>query len=122
MSTEAQTIDYLLDQLSALGGVSARKMFGEYALYFDQKVVALVCDDQLYLKPTKPGLELLGTVDEQPAYPGAKPSYLISADQWEDQEGLCALILATAKALPNPKPKTPKPKTPKPKASRLKKA
>ena len=55
MATRQSTIDFLLDQLADLPGVRARKMFGEYALYLDEKVVALVCDDQLFLKPTPAG-------------------------------------------------------------------
>jgi hypothetical protein len=37
------------------------------------------------------------------AYPGAKPSILVSADDLEDDERLCELIRATAAALPPPK-------------------
>jgi TfoX/Sxy family transcriptional regulator of competence genes len=43
-------IDYLLDQLSNLPNVRVRRMFGAYALYCDEKVVALVCDNQLFGK------------------------------------------------------------------------
>ncbi|MCK9201389.1 MAG: TfoX/Sxy family protein [Gallionella sp.] len=52
MATAQNTIDFLLDQLSGTGAASAKKMFGEYCLYLDGKPVALVCDDQLFLKPT----------------------------------------------------------------------
>jgi TfoX/Sxy family transcriptional regulator of competence genes len=109
MGTSPNTIDFILDQLSALPKVRARKMFGEYALYCDEKVVALVCDDQLFVKITKPGQALLG--EDYPrgnAYPGAKPSLLISADDLEDDERLCALIRLTADALPAPKIKKPR--------------
>ena len=56
MSTQPSTIDYLLEQLGSAGSVSARKMFGEYGLYCDGKIVALVCDDQFFLKPTPEGV------------------------------------------------------------------
>ncbi len=74
MSTSADTIIYLSDQLTQLGDrIRTRKMFGEYALYCDQKVVALVCDDQLYLKVTEPGLAMLGPTYQQASpYPGSK--------------------------------------------------
>ena len=55
MSTKQSTIDYLLDQLLGAGDVRARKMFGEYALYLDDKVVALVCNQQLFAKITPAG-------------------------------------------------------------------
>lgn len=109
MATSQSTIDFILDQLSALPRIRARKMFGEYALYCDEKVVALVCDDQLFVKITEPGQALLGEHHALgTAYPGAKPSLLISADDLEDHERLAALIRATADALPAPKPKRPR--------------
>jgi len=106
VSTSQSTIDFLLDQLSSLPGIHARKMFGEYALYCDERVVALVCDNQLFVKPTTPGkAAAAGDYQEGEAYPGAKPSLLIGGDLIEDDERLCELIRVTAAALPPPKPK-----------------
>lgn len=111
MATQQDTIDHLLEQLSGLPSVRARKMFGEYALYCDEKVVALVCDDQVFLKITPPGRELVGEpIVEGEAYPGAKPSMVVGAEFIEDPERLCELVQATAAALPAPKPKKPKAK------------
>ncbi len=106
MSTKQSTIDFILDQVSALGNVAARKMFGEYALYCEGKVVGLVCDDTLYIKITEPGKELVGDLyKEGAAYPGAKPSMVIAAEQIEDSDWLVELVRITAEALPVPKPK-----------------
>ena len=44
MSSKQSTVDYILDQLSESGNVRVRKMFGEYALYCDEKVVGLICE------------------------------------------------------------------------------
>ena len=107
MKTSQGAIDYLLDQLSSLPNVRARKMFGEYALYCDEKVVALVCDNQLFVKITPRGKALVGKhYLEGEAYPGARPSMVIGAEFIDDHEQLCELIQATADALPAPKPKT----------------
>lgn len=109
MATRQSTIDFLIDQLSSLRSVRTKKMFGEYALYCDEKVVALVCDDQLFVKITAEGKALVGQhYQEGFAYPGAKPSMLIGADDLEDHERLCRLIRATADALPPARPKKPK--------------
>jgi len=108
MATAKNTMDFLLDQLSGTGSVSAKKMFGEYCLYLAGKPVGLVCDDQLYLKPTSAGKHVLTQVIEGTPYPGAKPHLLITADQWEDREWLCELVLATARELPMPKPRKPR--------------
>lgn len=109
MATSQSTIDFLLDQLRALPGVRARKMFGEYALYCEEKVVALVCDNQLFVKITPAGKTLVGErYQEGEAYPGSRPFMVIDAEEIEDSERLCELIRVTAAALPLPKPKKPK--------------
>ncbi len=105
MATSDSTIAFLLDQLSGLGEASAKKMFGEYCLYLSGKPVGLVCDDQLYLKPTKAGQAILDSGVEGSPYPGAKLHLLITPDQWEDSEWLCGLVRATARELPMPKPR-----------------
>ena len=110
MATDSNTIAFLLDQLSPLGEASARKMFGEYCLYLSGKPVGLVCDDQLYLKPTRAGQQMLVEVVEGSPYPGAKSHLLITPDQWEDTEWLCELVRVTSRELPVPKPRARKPK------------
>jgi DNA transformation protein len=111
MATKQETIDYILDQLGALSGVSSRKMFGEYALYYAGKVVALVCDDTLFVKITDEGKKIVGNYyAEGHAYPGSKVSMQIPAEQIEDHEWLCDLIHVTAEHLPEAKPKKKKEK------------
>lgn len=109
MATTQRTIDFLLDQLSALTGVRARNMFGEYALYLDDKVVALVCDNQLFVKITPAGKAWVGErFEEGEPYPGAKPAMLVGADEIEDGDQLAQLLRVTAAALPASKPRQPK--------------
>lgn len=108
MATSQNTIDFLLDQLAGLHGASAKKMFGEYCLYFDGKPVGLVCDDLLYLKPTGAGRALLTETVEASPYPGAKPHLRIDPDAWENADRLCELVATTARELPIPRPKKPK--------------
>jgi TfoX/Sxy family transcriptional regulator of competence genes len=105
MATSQGTIDYLLEQMAEAGTITAKKMFGEYGIYCDGKIVALVCDDQLFVKPTKIGREFIGECDEQPPYKGAKPYLHLSGDQWEDSEWLSTLIRISASELPLPKKK-----------------
>ena len=85
MATSQSTVDYILDQLISLEGISTRKMFGEYALYYQSKVVALVCDNTLFIKKTQEGKEFAGThYQEGLPYPGAKPWIEIDADASAD--------------------------------------
>lgn len=106
MSTEAATIAHILDTLSALP-LDARKMFGEYGVYLDGKVVALVCDDTLFIKPTPGALALLPGVKMGPAYRGAKDS-IIGSELLDDPD-LCAQVLRqVASEVAAPKPKSPR--------------
>ena len=104
MSTRPETLDFLLDQLGELPGLRTRRMFGEYCVYVDDKPVAFVCDDQLYVKPTPAGQALLPEPVWGKFYDKAKPHLLLSADRWDDRDLLRALLMATAEALPRPKP------------------
>lgn len=104
MSTSQDTIHYICDQAGFGARLTFKKMFGEFALYLDGKVVAFVCDDQLFLKPTDEGRRYLGDVVLAPPYPGAKDYFLVAAEL-DDPERLHATIEITAQALPEPKPK-----------------
>jgi TfoX/Sxy family transcriptional regulator of competence genes len=105
MATRESVIEHLVAQLRGAGAIRVRKMFGEYALYCDDKVVALVCDDQLFVKPTDSGRSYLGSVEEAPPYPGSKPYFWIDEGKWDDAPWLVELIRLTAGGLPTPKPK-----------------
>lgn len=106
MATQSSTIDYILDQLASVPIVRSRKMFGEYALYCNDKVVALVCNDEMYVKITTAGKEFVGDLyQEGAAYPGAKLSMRIDMDMIENREWLCELIGITEEGLLLPKVK-----------------
>jgi len=111
MATTQDTVDFLLDQLTGAGEFTVKKMFGEYCLYYAGKPIGLVCDDQLYLKPTAVGRAMIANAVEGNPYPGAKPHLLITPDQWEDAEWLRALVQVTARELPLPKARTRKART-----------
>jgi TfoX/Sxy family transcriptional regulator of competence genes len=64
MASSQGTVDFIVEQIAAVGTVSARKMFGEYGIYCDGRMVALVCDDRLFVKPTPDGRAYLGACDE----------------------------------------------------------
>ncbi len=83
-----------------------RKMFGEYALYHGSKVVALVCDNSLFVKPSPASGKLTQNLPQSPPYPGAKP-FPVADELLDDSEALRKLLLATSAALPLPKPRKP---------------
>ena len=105
MASQQSTVDYIVEQIAGAGDISARKMFGEYGVYCGGKMVAMVCDDQLFIKPTPGGKAILGELVEGAPYPGAKPCFLISGDRWDDSDWMTALIRVSAAELPAPKKK-----------------
>jgi TfoX/Sxy family transcriptional regulator of competence genes len=107
MASDLSFVEFVVDQISGAGNISFKKMFGEYAIYCDEKVVALVCDNQFFLKPTEAGRALLTEIIEAPPFPGAK-SYFLMADTLDDRALITQLVRTSAAALPLPKPKAPK--------------
>ena len=103
MATEKATIEFILGKLRHIGRFSARAMFGEYALYADGKVVALVCDDRLFVKILPASQELEAICEKGEPYPGARPHYLIEEGQLGDN--LPAILIAIAESLPAKKAK-----------------
>ncbi len=102
MASQASTVEFIAEQVAAAGAVSARKMFGEHAIFCDGKLTALVCDDQLFVKPAKAGRAYIGKVTEAAPCKGAKPCFLVSGDQWDDRDWLATLIRVSAAELPFP--------------------
>lgn len=105
MATSPDTIEFILEKLRYPARFKARAMFGEYALYADHKVVALVCDNLLFVKIMPESAELAEFCDTGAPYPGARPHYIVEEDQLSKLEYLPAMLFAMAKALPKPKPK-----------------
>ena len=105
MASSQKTIDYLTDQIHSTGVIRSKKMFGEYAIYCDEKVVALVCDDILYVKMTDVSLQFLNASHISPPYPGAKNYLKVPEEKWDETDWLTDLISHTAASLPLPKVK-----------------
>lgn len=103
MASNPDFVQYITDQCDAAGEIVAKKMFGDYGLYCNGKIFALICDNGLYIKPTDEGRALLRTLDMRSPYDGAKPYFYI--DDVDDRDYLAALAKTTCAALPDPKPK-----------------
>jgi DNA transformation protein len=101
MATRAETVAHLLDTLP---GTSAKKMFGEYGFYLGPKLVGLVCDDQLFLRPYEAARALLPDLPLAPPYPGAKPHLLADA-ALDEPDLLMQALRVIAEAAPPPKPR-----------------
>ena len=105
MATQKETIEFILGKLRDRSRFSARAMFGEYALYADGKVVALVCDDLLYVKILSASQGLERECEKGEPYPGAKSHYIVEEGQLSTMESLPAIFCAVAESIPEKKTK-----------------
>ena len=96
MSTTKETVEYILDSLGRNKRFTVRAMFGEYALYADSKVVALICNDLLYIKILPASHELEDLCEKDAPYPGARAHYVVSEDQLTSIESLSNILRAVA--------------------------
>ena len=101
MASNADFVQYIVDQCSGAGEIVAKKMFGDYGIYCNGKIFGLICDNHFYLKPTEAGHALLRKEELRPPYDGAK-DYFYIADV-DDRDYLSSLVRETYKALPEPK-------------------
>ncbi len=98
MASDAGFVEFIVEQIEDAGEITYKKMFGEYGLYSDGIIMALICDDQLFVKPTEAGKAFIKEGVEAPPYPGAKPYFLIE-DQFDDREWISSLIRVTVEEL-----------------------
>jgi TfoX/Sxy family transcriptional regulator of competence genes len=104
MATERHFVDYVIEQSGLGSRLSCKKLFGEFALYLDGKVVAFACDNSLFIKPSAAAQTLLPKLPKGPPYLGAK-DYPIADELLDDPEALRRLILETGALMSPPKKK-----------------
>lgn len=101
MATRKEYLDFILDQLSGLEGITYRLMMGEYILYYQGKIAAYLCDDRLLVKPVTAARAFLPDAAWEPPYDGAKDMLMV--DNVDDPAFLCSLFEAMLPQLPEPK-------------------
>lgn len=103
MSTSKEYLEYILDQLSEVDGISHRQMMGEYIIYLHGRIAVYLCDNRFLVKPVKSALALFPDVPMEPPYDGAKP--MIPVENTDDRELLKKLLESIYDELPLPKTK-----------------
>lgn len=103
MATRKEYLNYILEQLSELDGITHRMMMGEYIIYYREKIAAYVCDDRFLVKPVPSAVKMLPSANLEPPYDGAKEMLLV--DDIDDREFLTKLFTAMYDELPEPKKK-----------------
>ncbi len=106
MASNIDFVEYVCEQISGAGEITYRKMFGDYGVYCNSKIIGLICDDQFFVKKTKAGAEIIPGCEEASPYTNAKPHFLI--EDVDNKELMAEFISATYNELPMPKPKKPK--------------
>jgi len=103
MASSREYLDFILEQLSLLDGVTYRPMMGEFIIYYRGKVAGGIYDDRFLVKPTPSAAAKMPAAAPELPYEGAKPMLLV--DNVDDREFLCELFDAMYDELPAPKTK-----------------
>ena len=103
MASSKEYLDYILEQLSELEGITFKPMMGEYILYMYGKIFGSIYDDRFLVKPTKSAMAMMPDADRELPYEGAKEMLLV--DNVDNREFLKDLLTAMFDELPVPKQK-----------------
>lgn len=103
MATSKEYLNFILDQLSLVDGITYRAMIGEYIIYHHGKITAYICDDRLLVKIVPSSTRMMPNARREPPYEGAKEMLLV--ESVDDREFLKALFEAMYPELPEPKKK-----------------
>ena len=104
MATDISFVEYVTEQSRLQDRITHRRMFGEFGIYIDGKIVAFACDNSLFVKAADATAEMTERLPRRPPYPGAK-LYPVADELLDDSDQLQALLIATAEAMPDPKPR-----------------
>ncbi len=103
MASNKEYLDFILEQLSGLEGITFKPMMGEYILYLRGKIVGGIYDDRFLVKPTKSAMAMMPDAERELPYEGAKEMLLV--DNVDNREFLNELLTAMFDELPAPKQK-----------------
>ncbi len=100
MASDKSYLDFILDQLSNLDGISWHAMMGEYILYYRGKVFGGIFDNRFLVKPVSAARDVMPNASLETPYPGGKEMLLV--DNVDDRSFLEALLPAMINELPDP--------------------
>lgn len=103
MASSLDFVEYVCGQIGGAGKITYKKMFGEYGVYCDGKIIGVICDNQFFVKKTEEGAAVCPDCEEAAPYTGAKAHFLI--ESVDDRDLMARFISATYDELPQPKPK-----------------
>ena len=103
MASSKEYLDFIMEQLSEIDGITYKQMMGEYILYMSGRIIGGIYDDRFLVKPTKSAREIMPDADLELPYEGAKEMLLV--DNVDNRDFLTQLLTAVYDELPAPKAK-----------------
>ena len=94
MASSKDYKDFVLEQLNLLGDISCKPTMGEYLLYYKDVLFGGIYDNRLLVKRVDNNKKY--NMGESIPYEGAKPMYLVDAD---DSETLSKIVIDTYNGL-----------------------
>ena len=103
MASGKEYLDFIMEQLSAVDGITCKPMMGEYILYMNGRIIGGIYDDRFLVKPTRSAREMMPDAGMELPYEGAKEMLLV--DNVDNRDFLARLLTAMYDELPAPKPR-----------------
>ena len=103
MASSKAYLDFILDQVSGLDGISYRAMMGEYILYYRGRIIGGIYDDRMLVKPVQAAVSMMPDAVYELPYEGAKAMLLV--ENVDNRDFLERLLLAMYDELSEPKKK-----------------
>ena len=103
MASSKEYLNFILEQLSGLEGITYRAMMGEYIIYYRDKIVGGIYDDRFLVKHVNSAVALMPDAIYELPYEGAKEMLLV--DEVDSKQFLTGLFKAVYEELPAPKPR-----------------
>lgn len=105
MATTVDFIEFVCEQISGIGDISYKKMFGEYMIYINSKPVLLVCDSVVFVKPLDCIANKMQDAEKGIPYGGAKEHYILDIDNADLSREIVSILEENT---PIPKPRAKK--------------
>lgn len=103
MASSKEYLNFILEQLSGMEGISYRAMMGEFIIYYNGKIVGGIYDDRFLIKPVKAAMAMLPDAKMELPYEGGKE--MLFVEDVDNREFLEKMFTAIYEELPEPKKK-----------------
>ena len=95
MATNKEYLEYVLDLLREVRGITYKKMMGEYILYKDNLIFGGIYDNRFLIKKTKSLID--SDLKEEIPYPSAKAMLLVDSEDPDEIKELVMKIIKDIK-------------------------